>query len=84
MGRLTEAERAAVRRLSANRTLREMADEFGVSHDTPRQDMLDSCLQSSLAERSGSVDAIGAYAVTSSNGKRGGWTAPVNGGRRGA
>ncbi len=34
--RLTEAEREAVRRLSANRTLRELADEFGVSHETIR------------------------------------------------
>ena len=36
MGRLTEAEREAVRRLSANRTLRELAAEFGVSHETIR------------------------------------------------
>ena len=51
---------------------------------TPRHDMLDTCLQSSLAGRSGSGDATGAYAVTSSNGKRGCCTALVDRARRGA
>ena len=37
MGRLTEAEREAVRRLSPNRTLRELAAELGVSHETVRR-----------------------------------------------
>ena len=36
MGRLTEAEREAVRRLAGNRTLREVAAEVGVSHETVR------------------------------------------------
>ena len=36
MGRLTGAEREAVRRLADNRTLREVAAEVGVSHETVR------------------------------------------------
>ena len=35
-GRLTETERRAIRALAATRSLRELAAEFGVSHETVR------------------------------------------------
>ena len=36
MGRLTEAERSAIRSLAAGKSLRSLAADFGVSHETIR------------------------------------------------